>query len=180
MAPPPRISHGALVGQTGWGTHNLAPVANGKSWVDAGFLYGAGGGFSALFNRPAYQNGKVPAASPAGRAVPDVSMDADPNTGMLIGQTQAFPEGVHYDQYRIGGTSLASPLLAGMFALAAQKAGGGLGLLNPSLYKAGSAITDVKGNGMLTRASSASTTTTGSTRRTAPRRSSARSTRTPR
>ncbi len=142
------ITRGALVGQTGWGTHNLSLAPNGKSWVDGGFLYGAGGGFSALFNRPAYQNGKVPAASPAGRAVPDVAMDADPNTGMLIGQTQSFPEGVHYDQYRIGGTSLASPLLAGMFALAAQHVGGGLGLLNPLLYQAGSAITDVKGNGM--------------------------------
>ena len=47
--------------------------ANGKSWTPIGFLYGAGGGFSALFNRPAYQNGVVPANSPPGRAVPDVA-----------------------------------------------------------------------------------------------------------
>ncbi len=143
------ISRGRLTGQTGWGTHSLTLAPNGKSWVDTGFLYGAGGGFSALFDRPAYQDSKVPAASPAGRAVPDVAMDADPNTGMLIGQTQTFlVGGTHYDQYRIGGTSLASPLLAGMFALAAQHAGGGLGLLNPLLYKAGGAITDVKASGM--------------------------------
>lgn len=141
------ISHGSLIGQTGWGTHNYSLPSDGKSWKDTGYLYGAGGGFSALFNRPSYQNSKVPASSPAGRAVPDVSMDADPQTGMLIGQTQTFPEGVHYDQYRIGGTSLASPLLAGMFALTEQHAGRRLGLLNPLLYKS-TAITDVKGGGM--------------------------------
>ena len=49
------------------------------------------------------------------RVVPDMSIVGDPNTGMLVGQTQKFPgkEGVHYDEYRIGGTSLSSPLLAG-------------------------------------------------------------------
>lgn len=71
-------------------------------------------------------------------------MDADPNTGMLIGQTQTFPDGVHYGEYRIGGTSLASPLLAGMMALANQSAGTGFGWANPLLYKAPKAtITDV-------------------------------------
>jgi len=46
-------------------------------------------------------------------------MDADPTTGMLIGETQNFslssrfgPAGVHYGEYRVGGTSLASPLIA--------------------------------------------------------------------
>ena len=36
------------------------------------FRYGAGGGFSTLFNRPDYQDGVVPSGLPAGRAVPDV------------------------------------------------------------------------------------------------------------
>ena len=48
------------------------------------------------------------------RVEPDISMDADPATGMLVGETQTFPNGVYYDQYRIGGTSLASPLFAGL------------------------------------------------------------------
>jgi subtilase family serine protease len=74
-------------------------------------------------------------------------MDADVTTGMLIGETQTFPEGVHYDQYRIGGTSLASPLFAGMTALAFQHAGGGVGLLNPTIYANRSAFTDVSGAG---------------------------------
>lgn len=138
------ISHGALTLQTGWGTHSWALSTNGKSWVDTGFTSGAGGGYSALFNRPDFQTAKVPASAPAGRAVPDIAMDADPNTGILIGQTQTFPTGVHYGEYRIGGTSVASPLLAGMLALANQSAGTGFGWANPLLYSAPkSTITDV-------------------------------------
>ncbi len=144
------IANGRLLGQTAWGTHNYSRSADGRSWVGSGFLYGSGGGFSALFNRPDYQQAKVPASSPAGRAVPDISMDGDPNTGMLIGQTQTFPEGTHYGEYRIGGTSLSSPLLAGMTALAAQhaKGGRGFGLLNPALYRSTGLIADVLPGGM--------------------------------
>jgi subtilase family serine protease len=54
---------------------------------------------------------------------------------MRVGETQTFPDGtVAYGEYRIGGTSLASPLFAGMTALTLQHAGGGLGLLNPTIY----------------------------------------------
>lgn len=120
--------------ETGWGTDKYALSSSGKSWVPLGFLYGAGGGFSTLFNRPAYQQGVVPGRSPAGRAVPDISLDSDPTTGMLIGETQTFPNGVYYDEYRIGGTSLASPLMAGMQALATQAQGGRLGFANPRIY----------------------------------------------
>lgn len=138
------IAYGSITTQTGWGTHNASLSSDGKSWVDGGFLYGAGGGYSALFNRPSFQEGVVPASAPQGRAVPDIAMDADPNTGMLIGITQTFPDGVHYGEYRIGGTSLASPLLAGMMALANQSAGTGFGWANPLLYSAPkSTITDV-------------------------------------
>ena len=139
------VSGGMLLFQSGWGTQKYALSPDQKSWTPLGYLYGAGGGFSALFNRPDYQNGVVPVSSPAGRAVPDVAMDADPNTGMLIGQTQTFSDGVHYGEYRIGGTSLASPLFAGMTALALQHGGGaGLGLLNPKLYQSKGSITDVR------------------------------------
>ena len=68
------------------------------------------------------------------RVVPDVAALGDPNTGMLVGETQQFPDGTYYDEYRIGGTSLSSPLYAGMFALAVQKAGHSFGLANPALY----------------------------------------------
>ena len=129
---------GNMLWQTGWGTDKYTLSANGKGWVPIAsnpFLYGSGGGYSMLFPRPAYQSRAVPATAPSGRAEPDVAMDADPTTGMLIGETQTFPNGaVRYSEYRIGGTSLASPLFAGMVALASQHAGGRLGFLNPAIY----------------------------------------------
>ena len=136
---------GALSWETGWGTEKYALSSDGSSWNPLGFLYGAGGGESSLFAQPSYQAGITPAGA---RGVPDVGMDADPTTGMLVGQTQTFPDGVYYDQYRIGGTSLASPLFAGMTALAFQHAGGGVGLLNPTIYANADtgAFTDVAGS----------------------------------
>ena len=140
-------SNGQFAFQTGWGTEKYNLSKNGKRWTPAGYLYGAGGGQSGLFNRPDYQDGVVPASAGAGRAVPDIALDADPTTGMLVGETQTFPEGRSYDEYRIGGTSLASPLFAGMSALREQGAGGRLGLQNPAIYLAAgtSAISDVRG-----------------------------------
>jgi subtilase family serine protease len=81
---------------------------------------------------------------PAMRVVPDVAALGDPNTGMLVGESQLFPDGTtQYSEYRIGGTSLSSPLYAGMFALAIQKAGHSFGLANPVLYQAKSASIDI-------------------------------------
>ena len=128
---------GSLIGQAGWGTDKYNLSSDGRSWVPIApnpFIYGSGGGFSNLFQRPAYQNGVVPEASPPGRGVPDIAMDADPTTGMLIGETQTFPDGVRYGEFRLGGTSLAAPLLAGMQALASESVGGRLGFLNPRIY----------------------------------------------
>lgn len=139
-------SSGAIAWETGWGTLKYSLSSDGTSWDPVGFLYGSGGGESALFPQPAYQAGITPAGA---RGVPDVAMDADVTTGMLIGETQTFPEGAHYDQYRIGGTSLASPLFAGMTALALQHAGAAVGLLNPTIYANArtGAFTDVNGPG---------------------------------
>jgi subtilase family serine protease len=110
------------------------------------YLYGGGGGTSYEYPEPSYQQGVVPAelaerntaiTGIANRVEPDVSMDADPTTGMLVGETQEFPNGTYYDQYRIGGTSLSSPLFAGEMADADQAAGGALGFVNPLLYGLG-------------------------------------------
>jgi subtilase family serine protease len=74
-----------------------------------------------------------------GRAVPDIAALGDPNTGYLVGQTQTFPDGsVKYSEYRLGGTSLASPLMAGVMALVNQaRANAGeapAGFANPLFY----------------------------------------------
>jgi subtilase family serine protease len=129
--------------ETGWGTAKWS--LSGSSWVETvPFQYGAGGGFSEIFAEPWYQTGIVglPKQNPTGgRAVPDIGMDADPTTGMLIGETQDFalssvfgPPGVHYGEYRIGGTSLASPLLAGVQAVVQQGANTRFGFANPMIY----------------------------------------------
>lgn len=138
---------GRLAWETGWGTYRYALAPDGTAWSSSGtFLYGSGGGESTVFAQPIYQQGITPAGA---RGVPDVAMDADVTTGMLVGQTQAFPDGTYYDQYRIGGTSLAAPLFAGMTALTFQHARGGVGLLNPTIYRnAGTGVfTDVTGPG---------------------------------
>lgn len=137
--------------ELGWQT-GKSTLGKDGSWTPAlpgAYMYGAGGGTSRLFTQPAYQKGVVPNSisqtygGAAMRTVPDVSALADPTTGMLIGQTQLFPDGhAAYSEYRIGGTSLASPLYAGMWALAVQKHGA-YGLANPTLYGAASASYDI-------------------------------------
>jgi subtilase family serine protease len=114
-------------------------------------VYGSGGGVSVLFAQPDYQANVVGAALYArygrsGRAVPDVSAIGDPSTGYLVGQTQTFPDGtVRYSEYRIGGTSLSSPIFAGIMALADQARGKAHGFANPALYAAdASAFRDVQ------------------------------------
>ncbi len=137
--------NGARQFETGWGTDKVQLSADGKKWApDLGFTSGAGGGSSHLFNKPAYQKG-VPGAL---RQVPDVGMDADPTTGFLVGETQTFTDGVSFDTFRLGGTSLASPLFAGMSALGIGANGGhGFGLLNPMIYGNPTAFNDVTGAG---------------------------------
>ena len=132
---------GARMFETGWGTTKYTLSTSGHSWTNGTWLYGAGGGFSQLFEAPRYQNGVVTNDPTGGRAVPDIAMDADPTTGMLVGETQDFelpsvwgPAGVHYGEYRIGGTSLASPLLAGAQAIA-QQGHGRIGFANPRIYQ---------------------------------------------
>jgi subtilase family serine protease len=128
--------------ETGWSTA-YSTLTKGK-WAPAppgDYNSGSGGGTSKLFKQPAYQKGKVPTAiseyfgrTPA-RTIPDISMPGDPNTGMRVGQTQSFPNGTYYSTYRLGGTSLSSPLLAGVVAVADSAAGKSLGFLNPAYYK---------------------------------------------
>ena len=140
--------------ETGWGSTASSWNSSTSSWSPnppGNWLYGAGGGVSTIFAEPSYQQGVVPsgvfsAQGRTGRAVPDVASIADPNTGYLVGETQTFPDGsVKYSEYRIGGTSLASPIFAGIMALADQAAGYVHGFANPVLYKlsGSSAFTDV-------------------------------------
>jgi subtilase family serine protease len=126
--------------ETGWGTHTRSLNPTSGNWGSDSWLYGSGGGVSRLFAEPSYQAGVVPASVFAaqgrtGRAVPDIAAFGDPNTGYMIGQTQTFPDGsVRYSEYRIGGTSLSSPIMAGIMALADQAKGAPHGFGNPVFY----------------------------------------------
>ena len=135
-------SHRQWLGEYGWQTA-YSTLTNG-AWTPAPpgtYSSGGGGGTSQLFTQPWYQAGNVPASiseyysSTPMRAVPDIAMDADPNTGMIVGETQVFPDGTYWDQYRIGGTSLSSPLLAGVVAVANQAHHHPLGFINPLYYR---------------------------------------------
>ena len=120
--------------ETYWGTNRYqVPDGVHVDYSSQTWLYGGGGGISRLFGVPSWQQ---PYTSASGRSLPDVAMVGDPNTGMLVGQTQSFPEGTKYDEYRIGGTSLSSPLFAGYMAVADQVAGSPHGFANPWLYSA--------------------------------------------
>ncbi|MFI7386744.1 protease pro-enzyme activation domain-containing protein [Streptomyces sp. NPDC049813] len=129
--------------ETGWGTLKANLSADGKRWTDypGAYTSGAGGGTSRTVAQPFYQKGVVPsrlarANGGLNRVVPDISAIADPNTGFLVGQTQTLPDGsLGYDEYRIGGTSLAAPVIAGVQALAQQERGGrAIGFANPAIY----------------------------------------------
>ena len=136
--------------ETGWGSTTSSFTSGAWSPTPPGpWLYGAGGGVSRIFAEPQYQKGVVQqsvftAQGRTGRAVPDVAALADPNAGYLVGQTQTFPDGsVQYSEYRLGGTSLASPIFAGIMALADQAAGSPHGFSNPLFYANAGAFTDV-------------------------------------
>jgi subtilase family serine protease len=129
--------------ETGWGTKTDSWSISQAKWLSTppgSWLYGAGGGVSRIFGEPGYQASVVPSSvfttqGRTGRAVPDISAFADPNTGYIVGETQTFPDGsVKYDEYRIGGTSLSSPIMAGIMALADQAAGHVHGFANPAFY----------------------------------------------
>jgi subtilase family serine protease len=134
-------SQGQWLAEYGW--QSAYSTLTDGAWTPAPpgtYSSGGGGGTSVLFDQPFYQRGKVPAdiskywGTTAMRAVPDIAMPADPNTGFEVGETQVFPSGTYWAQYRIGGTSLASPLMAGMVAVADQYAGHILGFINPLYY----------------------------------------------
>lgn len=146
-------------------THFTVSGTGWSPWPPT-FLYGSGGGVSLTFAQPDYQKGVVPDTlattttllngqtvnlGSAHRVVPDISMVGDPNTGALYGETYAISgdaaidagctkltNQTEYCERRIGGTSLSSPLFAGVLALAVQSKGSRVGFVNPALYKLGS------------------------------------------
>ena len=93
--------------------------------------YGSGGGGqSHVFTRPSFQNG-VKSKVGARRGTPDISMSAAVNGGAWI-YSSYDPTAVGWDVS--GGTSEATPLFAGIVALADQAAGHRVGNIQQALY----------------------------------------------
>jgi pseudomonalisin len=102
-------------------TQNQGSYQGEATW-DAG-----GGGISQFEYSPYWQNGVQPAGSTL-RGVPDIAMDGDLQTGMII-YTKSYGWTV------IGGTSLSSPLAAGVWARILQTHPAA-GFAAPRLYHA--------------------------------------------
>ena len=126
------------------------------------FSVGDGGGVSAYWTLPAYQL-RVPGITLTqpgqvfeanfgtgpqvqtllrplfpGRNMPDLSANADPETGYAT-----ISEGAVVDGF--GGTSFVAPQLNGVTSLFVQALGGRVGQINPALYRLGSAAsTDIR------------------------------------
>jgi len=88
-------SAGNYLGETGWS--------------------GSGGGVSTQELQPTFQNS---VQNTGRRTAPDIALDADPNTGVPVFDTFDNPTSAPWIQ--VGGTSLATPLAAGLIAIADQ------------------------------------------------------------
>lgn len=84
-----------------------------------------GGGISVAYSKPSYQTA-------AWRSTPDIACIADPNTGVVFI--------INGRAYVIGGTSVASPVMAGYLAAINYR-----NWIHPKLYKAKNGFHDVTG-----------------------------------
>ena len=131
------------VGGTNFALTPANTIAAQIVWNDTSLQPGAagGGGTSQLFKRPSYQKGTV---TKNRRFLPDVSMLADIAPGYTV-FCSATPDCVNSESTNpwqtVGGTSAATPLLAGGLAVVdeALRLNGrhGVGFANPLLYKIG-------------------------------------------
>lgn len=98
-----------------------------KAWggILDGSSYGGGGGYSKYYSAPWWQ--RAPNFGSASRGTPDVSMDANKDTGMFV-VSQA-------KDFKIGGTSIGTPIWADVVSLMNQVSGHPLGFVSPLLYQ---------------------------------------------
>jgi subtilase family serine protease len=123
-------SANAISWQSAWGTNftylDYYGEIQNPPFVD-GFDGGSGGGASGFYPAPSYQS----SLKSSWRELPDVSWLADPFTGAVIAITDS---GQSVSFSAIGGTSLATPMFSGLWAIANQAAGKALGQAAPYMY----------------------------------------------
>ena len=130
-----------VTGVGGLSVSSIAPLTQ-TVWnnpVSSGDPGAGGGGVSALWSRPSWQVAPGITSSDTMRLVPDLSSDADPETGFVQYFTGSG-QGVCHQNCEsgwgsVGGTSIGAPMVSSMVAVAAQSCGSArLGFINPSLY----------------------------------------------
>ncbi len=117
---------------TAVGGTSLISDADGNRIQELGWL-GSGGGVSSVENPGWWTQASDPAFSAefvsGGRAVPDIALDADPNVAtpaqIYVGKTLSY----------VGGTSLSSPMMLGLWARMESAHGNSLGLASIALYR---------------------------------------------
>jgi len=134
--------HNQRLFETGWSS-GLSVIKNGQ-WRIKREDGATSGGPSLIWAQPGYQADVVPrsmAKAPGDRpglvrSEPDLAADADLYTGFSTGLL-SFPKGKPPAFFRIpiGGTSMASPLVAGMIADAQQGQPTPFGFTDPVLYR---------------------------------------------
>jgi subtilase family serine protease len=147
-------SDNSIAWQSGWGNNQTLLAQTGEIYDPPsllGFYGGAGGGPSTCavqdsggnclsgFAKPAFQKG-LPGKY---RQVPDVAWLADPFTGVVI--AISVPGQIPELSWQVwGGTSVACPMFAGLWAIANEEAGSPLGQAAQYLYSLpAGAVTDV-------------------------------------
>ncbi len=136
-------SHGQRLFETGWSS-GRSEIQHG-TWILAGEDGASSGGPSLIFRQPAYQHGVVPRAMALAdpgsrlgllRSEPDMAADADLFTGFATGLL-SFPKGKppKFGTLTVGGTSMASPTVAGIIADAQQGQHTVFGFTDPVLYR---------------------------------------------
>jgi kumamolisin len=110
-------------------------------WNDGAQGGASGGGVSTVFALPTWQEGLQTTRATGGtsplakRGVPDVSGNADPQTGYRVR--------IDGTDTVIGGTSAVAPLWAGLIARINAAKGRPVGFINPTLYAAAGALNDI-------------------------------------
>lgn len=113
------------------GGTSLKTAANGRGWTETVWS-GSGSGCSSYVAKPMWQTD----AGCSKRTVADVAADADPYTGLSVYDSVRFQGRAGWQVY--GGTSLASPLIASVYAL-----GGNLAAPASFTYAHSSSLFDV-------------------------------------
>lgn len=118
---------------TAVGGTTLTTASNSRGWSESAWD-GAGSGCTTSNQAPAGQDSSVTHCN--GRAMADVSADADPNSGLAVYAPETASTS-SWSQY--GGTSLSSPIIASVYALSGDTSG----YPNAKPYANSSALFDV-------------------------------------